>query len=245
MAILRFAPWKCQELQRSGNPLFPVCASAKGEVGNGVVRIGFIGVRDVGALSLGGSRKTFLLGYFGMIPGTLFLASITCHHSSRSVSERRMALRSSDQTVLSMDQYVDNCGLNVAYLALGYFERPIPIDELALHLEVGGYHEKPVSMEVLHQSLTHFGLAVEGLRFEKLDNMLDLLDPEHVSITFVPAVSEGVPGHFVLLTAKNNGDILLADPPKAPEILPRRDAGSSPDLANCSGEFLLVSAVPR
>lgn len=193
---------------------------------------------------MGGSRKTILLGYFGVIPGTLFLASIACHHSPHSSSVRPTALRSSDQTVLFVDQYVDNCGLNVAYLALGYFEKPVPIDELALHLGVGGYHEKPVSMDVLHQSLTHYGLAVEGLRFEKLDNMLTLLDSEHLSIAFVTAASEGVPGHFVLLTAKNNGDILLADPPKAPEILPRRDARSSPDLANCSGEFLLVSAVP-
>lgn len=217
---------------------------ADGEVINRFVRVGYLSVCEVGALSMVGSRKNMLLVFLGAVTAPLLLASFACHPASQSSSKQPAALRSSDQAVLFVDQHVDNCGLNVAYLTLGYFDRRVPIDELALRLGVGEYHEKLVSMDVLHQGLAGYGLTVEGLKFEDLGDMLGLLNPRNVSLAYAVGGSEAVAGHFVFLTARSNGEIIIADPPAAPEILSGEDAIHAAALANCSGQFLLVSVSP-
>ena len=217
---------------------------ANGEVINRFVRVGYLSVCEVGALSMVGSRKKMLLVFLGVVTAPLFLAGFACHQASQSSSKQPAALRSSDPTVLFVDQHVDNCGLNVAYLTLGYFDRRVPIEELALRLGVGEYHERLISMDVLHQALSGYGLTVEGLRFEDLEDMLGLLTPHNVSLAYAVGRPEPVAGHFVFLTARSNGQIIIADPPAAPEILSGQDAIHAAALANCSGQFLLVSASP-
>lgn len=213
---------------------------ANSEIINRVVRVGYLSVCEVGASSMVGSRERMLLVFLGVVTAPLFLATFACHHASQS-SKQPVVLRSSDQTVLFVDQHVDNCGLNVAYLTLGYFDRRVPIEELALRLGVGEYHEKLVSMDVLNQGLAGYGLTVEGLRFDDLEDMLGLLTPHNVSLAYAVGRPEPVAGHFVFLTARSNGQIIIADPPAAPEILSGQDAIHAATLANCSGQFLLVS----
>ena len=133
-----------------------------------------------------------------------------------------------------------NCGVNVAYVGLKWFNRPCDLERVGRDLDAGAFFERDCSLVDIKKLWLSHNLEVQGLHGDDLKEILDAIPSSAICVLRLAKDFRGTDvGHFVVLIPAASG-VDIVDPPLASIHMTREQAIADSTLKAATGEFLVA-----
>jgi len=140
--------------------------------------------------------------------------------------------------------YVSNCGVNIGYLVLRLFEKPVSIQSVVKALDASPTLARPCSLGGLKRLWEAHGLMVRGYRAGVLKEVIPFVKAKSAVVVRVRRRLGGKDvGHFVCVWGVGS-DALVMDPPSKLRQMNIGEIVDDPALSQFSGEVLVVRKSP-
>jgi hypothetical protein len=142
---------------------------------------------------------------------------------------------------LDSTEYLSNCGLNTAFLALELLDCQAPLQDVAQDIRAGPHFERQCSMADLKRCFEHRGLRVDAYKVEKEKNeILAYVRPGEVLVLHSQQpMGTGLVGHFTTLWGVQGGAVWI-DPPTRPRYVPLAQISALREFQQSTGQFMVI-----